>query len=145
MRRSFINVNDETAKHDESGDVMKYITNHYNPARHAVGEPHQQSGNQKEQSTNRNHPKVKLLSGIEEADVLCLQLLFVCRIRLNPPHPTAVGRRPRHWSEPVDELKEKEDLEDDAEPWMQCARSRSTPKERSEPTKEPRRIDGKAG
>src|SRR6267142_4314773 len=120
---------------------MHHVADHYYPTVNHVAEPHQNSGNQKEEGAYDDGPKVKLLPTVKESCIFRRQSFSVANVSFNFAHPLLVRTCPVHRREPVQELKEKEEVEEQAEPRMEQTCHRSAAKERCEPAIKPRRID----
>src|SRR6267142_5814124 len=120
---------------------MHHIADHYYPTVNHVVEPHQKSGDQEEDGAYDDGPKVKLLPTVKEPCIFGRQSFSVGNVSFNFAHPFLVRTGPVHWREPVQELKEKEDVEEQAEPRMEKSCHRSAAKKRCEPAIKPRRID----
>src|SRR5260370_6350634 len=124
---------------------MHDIADRYYPTVNDVVEPHQNSGNQKKYSAAGDGPKIKFLPSVEESSIFRRECFRIFNISLDLADPPSVRTGPVHWRKPVQELKEKEDVEEQAEPWMKESRHCPTAKERCEPAIKRRRIDRKSG
>src|SRR6267154_563943 len=112
---------------------MHHIADHYHPAVNHVVEPHQDSGNQEEDGADGDGPEIKFLPSVEESSIFRSQSFLIGNVSLYFTHPPAVCAGPVHRREPVQELKEKEKVEEQAEPGMQKARHGATAKQCCEP------------
>src|SRR5215813_1232542 len=102
-----------------------------------MGEPHQQTGDQKQQSTQSDDPEVHFLTAVEESHFFRLEWFFIGRVQANFLHPSPIGVCPHHRSHPIKKLEEEKDLEHQTEPWVQQPSTWAASKERRNPAKQP--------
>src|SRR6266851_3281891 len=140
-----VNVNKDSAEHDQREDVMKQVADLYRDSASGLWKPHQKSCNQKHQAAEDNLPKLKLLATVVEAYVFRLDFVLILRVSLDFSEPLAVSVGPGHQAAPIEKLEEPGDDEPDAEPRMQEPRHRASSEQRGEPAKCPRRVDGHTG
>src|SRR6266550_6844009 len=109
---------------------MQHVADGHYPSAYQIVEPHQNAGQQKEYGADNNGPEIQFLASVEESGSLRRHSLFVSNVSIDFAHPLPVFSGPMHWPKPVQELKEKEDIEKQNEPRMKKARHGSTTKER---------------
>src|SRR5262245_34357791 len=100
-----VNVNENTGEHDQRCNVMQHVAYRHRYSPGGFWEPHQQAGNQKQQSAEYNLPKLKLLAAVVEAYVFRFGGVIVLHISVDIAHPASIGFGPGHQPSPVEKLK----------------------------------------
>src|SRR6266581_7043575 len=121
---------------------MKYVADGYRDAASDLWEPHQETGYQKHQAAENDFPELKLLPAVVESDIFGLNLILVPDVSADFSQPLAVCVGPGHHAAPIEELEKPYDGESDSKPRVQEPGHRTTAKQRREPAKRPRRVDG---
>ena len=144
--RALIDVDEDSAEHDEGGDVVEHVADGDGGSAEIFGSaPEDDAGDHKDDASADDLPELNFLSGIEEACIGGVHFLFAADNLLHVAHPAGVGGSPGHGAKPVEGLQSEEEDEADAEIGVHDAAERASAKDGREPAEQPWEVDTKAG
>jgi len=96
VRRAFVYVNDESCKHQKGCEIVNHITCRNQPSQKEVVEPHENTCNKEQQSTQYDRPKINLLPTIEKANSFEFNPALIRRVFPEMLEPTTIRSSPAY-------------------------------------------------
>ena len=143
--RAQVDVNEDSAQHDEGGNVVQHVTGGYGNSSESFGaRPQDGAGDQVGDAARDDLPEHNLLASIEEAGFGRIHALFAAGDCFYVAQPVRVAWGPKHGLKPVEGLHGEEEDEGYSEIRMHDAAELSAAEDGGEPAEEPREINAEA-
>src|SRR5664279_4879011 len=120
--RTQVDVDKDTAEHDEGGNVVDDVADgNGDSPESSRARPQDDASDQVDDAAADNLPELDFLSGVEEAGIGRIHFFFAAGDLLYFAHPARIGGSPDHGLEPVQGLQSEEEDEAHSEPRMHNA------------------------
>src|SRR5207302_930801 len=103
---AFVQMNEESAEHDESHHVMEEVADPHRSSSEMLREPEENSGYEKDDSGDHHGPEPNLLPAVELANILRFWLVGLGGVVLGMAQPLPVRRLPTHLIRPSTQLED---------------------------------------
>src|SRR5208282_4293530 len=142
---ALINVDEDSAQHDERGDVVEHVADgDRNSSKCPRARPQHDASDQVNHAPDQDLPELNFLAGIEESGIWRLHFFFAADDLVDVPHPVGIGCRPDHRLKPVQRLQCEEENKAHAEPGMHGATELASAEDGRKPAEQPGQVDAEA-